>query len=125
MLIIKLQANVFYICLLILLLSWFPKYHCYFVCYNLAYLTLQLIQYGINGNIVRVKGSISSPFPAPSGVLQGSNLSPLLFIAFINDIKQCIDYCKIILYADDAMLYTNIKSDLDRQYLQRILDNVV
>jgi len=46
-----------------------------------------------------------------SGVVQGSCLGPLLILIYVNDIIDCFDDkidCQ--LYADDAKLYTELRS---------------
>ena len=48
-----------------------------------------------------VCGKQSFPKPMISGVLQGRCLGPLLFLACVNDIDNCIHYNKILKYADD------------------------
>jgi hypothetical protein len=39
------------------------------------------------------------------GVPQGSVLVPLLFILYINDIKDVLRYSKLNLFADDTLFY--------------------
>jgi hypothetical protein len=48
---------------------------------------------------------VSEAINVKLGVPQGSVLGPLLFILYINDIKNSIKFCKVNLFADDTLLY--------------------
>lgn len=65
-------------------------------------------------------------FRVLSSVPQGSHSAPVLFIAFTNDIVQCLNQSSvnISLYADDTKAYAIVKNRMDRQQLQRVLDNI-
>ena len=56
---------------------------------------------------------------------QGSVLGPLLFLVYINDISAVITSSEISLFADDALLYENVKSIQDKRDLQKDLDRII
>ena len=58
---------------------------------------------------VRINDKYPDVKPTSFGVPQGSTLGPLLFIIYINDVFQDIDY-ETILYADDATVVMHAKS---------------
>ena len=70
---------------------------------------------------VRVGSSLSSEGYAESGVPQGSVLGPLLFLLFVDDLRDSILHSDLRLYADDTLLIHSappadqwkIQSDLD------------
>lgn len=66
----------------------------------------------------------SEEYIATSGVPQGSNLGPLLFLMFINDIVDCTNECNILLFADDIKLYKEVSSIEDCIKLQLNLDKL-
>jgi len=57
---------------------------------------------------VIINGQSSNWKDINSGVPQGSNLGPLLFLVFINDIVHVIRHCQIRLFADDTCLYITV-----------------
>lgn len=59
---------------------------------------------------VECKGFRSKKFAVNSGVPQGSNLGPLLFLIFINDISECVKHSECLLFADDFKLYKTLSS---------------
>ena len=72
--------------------------------------------------LVRSCGALSYSFPTPSGVPQGSNLGPMLFIIFINDLPSCVRSSQLLKYVDDAKLYLVISKREDTVLLQSDLD---
>ena len=71
--------------------------------------------------VVIVDGVKSKPKIIKSDVPQGSCLGLLLFIVYVNDIDFCLNYCKIVKYADDVKVckvmsknYSAQQSDLNK-----------
>ena len=73
---------------------------------------------------VAVDGCLSSEAPVLSGVPQGTVLGPMLFLIFINDIGLDI-FSRLRLFADDCLLFREIKSIADSIALQQDLDKLV
>ena len=79
-------------------------------------------------------GGVSKDSPGFSGVPQGTVLDPSLFIIMISDINKDILSSKIISFADDTRVYTNItqiensdslQTDLNYIYLWAINNNML
>ena len=59
-----------------------------------------------------------------SGIPQGSVISFLLFSLFINDLTKKELNCQIKLFADDLKIYNVIRSPLDCEMLQCVLNAI-
>ena len=69
---------------------------------------------------VVVDGSFSNYADVESGVPQGTVLGPLLFLLHINNLPYCVN-SKVRLFADDCLLYREIKNNQDQIDMQRDL----
>lgn len=74
---------------------------------------------------VVIGSSVSSAFTNVSGVPQGSNIGPLLFIIFFNDVAALLDNGCYLFYADDLKIFKKVKSTDDCYRLQALLDRFV
>lgn len=73
---------------------------------------------------VLINGFQSNTIVVTSGVPQGSILGPLLFILFINDIKQCFLNSKFLMYADDLKAFKPIYNINDSYLFQEDLNRL-
>lgn len=69
-------------------------------------------------NRVRVSGYLSRPFISISGVPQGSNLGPLLFNIFVNDLISSVKHSQVLIFADDVKLFRQVDCIADCTLLQ-------
>ena len=74
---------------------------------------------------VFINGCYSYEAMVRSGVPQGSVLGPLLFIIFINDLSNHINYSSLLTFADDTKIVLPVSSALDTQLLQKDLDSII
>jgi len=70
-----------------------------------------------------VEGQLSAEVRVTSAVPQGSELGPLLFLAYVNDIWRNME-STIRLFADDCVIYRKIINNADMEKLQKDLDRL-
>ena len=75
-------------------------------------------------HFVRLPGGVSKDSPVLSGVPQGTVLGPLLLIIMISDINKDILSSKMISFADDTRVYTNITQIENSDSLQTDLNYI-
>lgn len=96
-------------------------------CYGIAGRELSWFEsYLFNRKQFVVLDNTKSPMESVlCGVPQGSVLGPLLFVILMNDISSALSDCKILMYADDTVIYTS-HANLDTVVaeLNKDLDNL-
>ena len=62
-----------------------------------------------------------------SGVVQGSGIGPLMFLAYINELIYLLERhnIKVKMFADDVKMYVKIINDVDIAHLQLALSSLV
>jgi hypothetical protein len=98
----------------------------------------KLKQYNLNNDVIGwiesflfsrtqrvvVDGHTSKQAPVLSGVPQGTVLGPLLFLIFINDLAKETS-SSLRLFADDCLVYREVRSQTDCTALQLDLNSLV
>ena len=79
-----------------------------------------------HNEIPEIDGEESETIPVTSGVPQGSVLGPLLFLIYIDDITRISlsEGTKLVLYADDMLIYRKIDHPEDNVALQMDINSV-
>ena len=73
---------------------------------------------------VSLNNTESRKIPIKSGVPQGGVLSGLLFILYVNDLPQCLQYLKASIYADDAKFYGPTLNPTSEDLIQKDLNEI-
>ena len=73
---------------------------------------------------VTLNGVFSKCFNVFSGIPQGSNLGPMLFTLFINDLPDYLQHSKVLIFADDVKIFKRINDEDDVEALQSDIDSI-
>ena len=73
---------------------------------------------------VLLNNSNSNYFPLTSSVPKCSELRPIFYILYANDLANTFRYAKIKMYTDDLTIYALINNESDKNILQTELDKL-
>ena len=92
--------------------------------YGITNNTLNWIQdfLSLRTQTVILEGIHSDKIQVTSGVPQGTVLGPILFLIYINDFHEYLTHSTLRLFADDSIIYKEIRSSNDTYKLQSDLD---
>ena len=76
----------------------------------------------LRSQTVLLEGIHSSQITVKFEVPQCTILGPIIFLIYINDFHEYLKYSTLQLFADDNIIYRNIKTDNDTTLLQHDLD---
>ena len=97
-------------------------------CLGISGQLLHWIRSFLSGRFQRVviNGSCSDWLPVQSGVPQGTVLAidPLLFLLYVDDLRDVVSNATLKLFADDVALYCEVISTADCSLLQEDLNNI-
>lgn len=90
--------------------------------------TLRILSSFLNNRelIISHRGTNSEKIRLKAGTPQGSVLSPLLYIIYVNDLPTCPEYgCNIAQFADDIAIWKSSTSHkVNNTYLQKTLNEI-
>ena len=75
-------------------------------------------------HVMSYNGTLSEATPVSSGVIQGSTIGSLLFVAFINDLPSLVSNCDFMLFADDSKAVGKCNNRDEHALIQKDLNAI-